>query len=185
MVSCDCAVAPILVSAAIVFVASSVIHMFWATTRRTTPPCPPKTTFQARCASSPAAPATTCCRAPRTEGHAVAGLPRQGEPRAGGGHDRDAPGRHVHGRNLALWFVYCVIVSLFAGYVAGVVPAAGHRLHARVPDRGHGRLRGLTRSPCGSTRSGTSARGHDDPLDDRRLIYALLTAGTFGWLWPR
>ncbi len=89
------------------------------------------------------------------------------------------------GRSLVLWFVYSVVVGLLAAYVAG------HALPAGAPYRQVFRLVGATAfigyavalwqtsiwyHRAWSTTLKTTVDG---------LVYALLTAGTFGWLWPR
>ena len=89
------------------------------------------------------------------------------------------------GRNLALWFVYCVVVSIFAAYIAGrAVPPATPYLQVF-------RFAGATAF------IGYSAALWQMSIWYRRawtttikatidgLIYAGLTAGAFGWLWPR
>jgi hypothetical protein len=88
------------------------------------------------------------------------------------------------GRNLGLWFVYTVIVGVLAAYVAGRALPAG------APYRHVFRFVGAT-AFIGYTTAllqmwiwyrrawGTTFRATVDGL-----IYASLTAGTFGWLWP-
>jgi hypothetical protein len=87
-------------------------------------------------------------------------------------------------RNLVLWFIYCALVGLFAAYVAGRALPAG-AVYLRVFQ-----LAGVTAF------IGYSAALWQLSIWYRRawtttikatidgLIYALLTAGTFGWLWP-
>ena len=89
------------------------------------------------------------------------------------------------GRNLANWFLYSLVVSLIAGYVAsravapgsvylhvfrfvGVTAFAGYSLALAQNSIWWGRSWAMT------------FRGMADGL-----LYALLTAGVFGWLWPR
>ena len=87
-------------------------------------------------------------------------------------------------RSLVLWFVYCVLVGLFAAYVAGRALPIG------APYPRVFQLAGVTAfvgyavalwqmsiwyRRAWSTTIKTTIDG---------LIYALLTGGTFGWLWP-
>jgi hypothetical protein len=89
------------------------------------------------------------------------------------------------GRNLTMWFVYIVAVSIFAAYVAsravapgapylevfrfaGVTAFSGYALALWQMSIWYGRSWSMT---VKSTVDG--------------LIYALLTAGIFGWLWPK
>jgi len=89
------------------------------------------------------------------------------------------------GKNLVLWFLYSVVVGLLAAYVAGrALPVGAAYLHVF-------RFVGVTAFV------GYSLALWQMSIWYRRawsatikatvdgLIYALLTAGTFGWLWPR
>ena len=89
------------------------------------------------------------------------------------------------GRNLSLWMAYAVAVGVFAGYVAGrALPVGADYLHVF-------RFVGVTAFLSYSmalwqmsiwyNRSWVSTI--KSTIDG--LIYALLTAGMFGWLWPR
>jgi hypothetical protein len=93
-------------------------------------------------------------------------------------------GMMAMGRSLALWFLYLVVVSLFSAYVAGRALPPG------APFLNVFRFAGTTaflgysmalwqmwiwyRRSLSITIKAT--------VDG--LIYALLTAATFGWLWP-
>jgi hypothetical protein len=89
------------------------------------------------------------------------------------------------GKSLALWLVYGIVVGVFAGYVAGVAlpPGASYlavfRIAGTVAFAGYALA--LMQDSIWYHRSwGTTFRSVGDGL-----IYALLTAGVFGWLWPR
>ncbi len=89
------------------------------------------------------------------------------------------------GRNLAMWFVYSLVISVFAAYVAGRALPQG------APYLSVFRFAGVTAF------IGYSAALWQMSIWYRRawsitikstvdgLIYALFTAGMFGWLWPR
>jgi hypothetical protein len=89
------------------------------------------------------------------------------------------------GSNLVNWFLYSVVVGVFAGYVASrALPIGAHYLQVF-------RFVGTTAFVGYSLaiwqfsiwyhRSwATTIRSTVDGL-----VYAMLTAGTFGWLWPR
>jgi hypothetical protein len=88
------------------------------------------------------------------------------------------------GRSLGLWFVYLIVVSFFAAYIASRALAPGANYLEVF------RFAGATAFIAYSValwqmwiwyhrNLGTTIRGTIDGL-----IYALLTAGTFGWLWP-
>jgi hypothetical protein len=89
------------------------------------------------------------------------------------------------GGQLAQWFVYCVIVGIFAAYIAGraLEPGAEHyravfRLAGCTAFVGYS-LAHMQRSIWYKQAWSTTAKNMFDGL-----IYGLLTGGTFGWLWP-
>jgi hypothetical protein len=89
------------------------------------------------------------------------------------------------GRNLVLWFLYSAVVGLFAAYVAGRALAAGTpylRVFQFVGATAFlGYAAALWQMSIWYHRAWiTTIKATVDGL-----IYALLTAGTFGWLWPR
>lgn len=88
------------------------------------------------------------------------------------------------GRTLGLWFVYCVVMSVFAAYIASRALAPG------APYRAVFRFAGATAfigysaalwqfSIWYGRKWSTTIKSTFDGF-----IYACLTAGTFGWLWP-
>jgi hypothetical protein len=88
------------------------------------------------------------------------------------------------GTSLLLWFLYSVIVSIFAGYIAGaVLPHGTHyrkvfQIAGCVAFTGYS-LALLQYSIWYRRNWGATLKSVFDGL-----IYGLLTAGTFGWLWP-
>lgn len=89
------------------------------------------------------------------------------------------------GASLALWFLYCIIVSIFAAYVAGRALQPGDSYLAVFRFAGVTAFAGyalaLMQNSIWYKRSwSTTAKSMFDGL-----IYASFTAGTFGWLWPR
>lgn len=86
---------------------------------------------------------------------------------------------------LAMWFVYCIVMGIFAGYIAGrALPPGAHYLSVF-------RFAGCTAFAGYSLALWQNtiwyARDWKTTLKSNvdGLIYAMLTAGTFGWLWPR
>ena len=89
------------------------------------------------------------------------------------------------GKPLILWFLYILVVALFAGYVAATaLPAGAHYLSV---------FRYVGTAPFMAFSLGLL---HDSIWYARQwsttiklmfdgLIYALVLAGTFGWLWPK
>lgn len=89
------------------------------------------------------------------------------------------------GRNLGLWFVYLLAVGVFAAYVCSrAVPAGESYLHvfrfAGVTSFAAYSLGGWQESIWYQRKWSTTIKNTIDGL-----IYALFTAGVFGWLWPR
>ena len=88
------------------------------------------------------------------------------------------------GRSLGQWFVHCLVVGAVAGYVAGltVAPGADYGLVFRVVGivAFAGYSLAILQSSIWWYRSWrfTLLTMFDG------VVYALLTAGTFGWLWP-
>ena len=89
------------------------------------------------------------------------------------------------GKSLALWFLYLVVVSLFAAYVSCHAVSAGAACRRVIRFAGVTSFLGYAaalwqmsiwyrRSWC------TTIKATIDGL-----IYAAITAATFGWLWPR
>jgi hypothetical protein len=88
------------------------------------------------------------------------------------------------GANLAQWFVYSIVVGLFAGYVAAIALPAGASYAAVFRLVGTtafiGYALALWQMSIWYRRAwGTTIKSTIDGL-----IYGLLTAGVFGWLWP-
>jgi hypothetical protein len=88
------------------------------------------------------------------------------------------------GKSLALWFVYSVVVGVLAAYMTGRTLAAGTDYMQVF------RVAGTTAflayagaEPINSIWFGRKWRGTIKTMFDG-LIYALLTGGAFGWLWP-
>jgi hypothetical protein len=93
-------------------------------------------------------------------------------------------GPFTMGKQLFQWFVFAVVVGIFAAYVAGrALPPGSPYLEVF-------RFSGVTAFIAYTVASwpasiwykrawGTTIRGTIDGL-----IYALLSAGVFGWLWP-
>ena len=87
--------------------------------------------------------------------------------------------------NLMLWFLYSVLVSFFSAYITGRALAAGvdylqvFRFVGTTAFMGYS-FALLQNSIWYRRNWGTTLLSMFDGL-----IYGLLTAGTFGWLWPR
>jgi hypothetical protein len=88
------------------------------------------------------------------------------------------------GRSLLLWFGYCLLVSLFAAYLAGRALGPGAHYLEIFRFAGAAAFSGyalalLQNSIWYQRNWGATLKSVLDGF-----IYALVTAGTFGWLWP-
>lgn len=88
------------------------------------------------------------------------------------------------GKQLVQWFVYCIVVGVFAGYLASRTVQAGadylnvFRITGTVAFAGYG-LALLQNSIWYRRNWAATLKSVADGL-----VYALMTAGVFGWLWP-
>ena len=93
-------------------------------------------------------------------------------------------GVNFMGSQLVQWFVYAAVVAFFAGYVASrtIAPGTDYLIVFRVVGTTAfmGYALGLWQMTIWYRRSVTTTL--KSSLDG--LIYAGLTAGAFGWLWP-
>lgn len=89
------------------------------------------------------------------------------------------------GKYLALWFGYCVVVGIFVAYLTGRTRMAGtpypevFRVAGATAFMAYGVAQLQDSIWKGQTWGVTVKHVFDG------LIFALLTGGTFGWLWPR
>ncbi len=89
------------------------------------------------------------------------------------------------GKFLVQWFIYCIVVSIFTAYLTGRTEPVGticlHIFRVAGCAAFMAYSLGLIQNAIwkGETWGVTIKHVIDG------LIYGLLTAGTFGWLWPR
>jgi hypothetical protein len=95
------------------------------------------------------------------------------------------PGPFSMGRTLAVWFVYLLVVSVFVAYLTGrtVAPGTDYLRVFRVA----GTVAVMAYAVGHATSSIWWGRPWSVTLKDMAdgVLYSLLTAGAFGWLWPR
>lgn len=86
---------------------------------------------------------------------------------------------------LGQWFLYLLVVTFFVGYLTAhsVSPGTPYLAVFRVAGTAAFLAYGLGALPGGIWKGQTWGMTFKEVIDG--LIYALLTAGTFGWLWPR
>lgn len=89
------------------------------------------------------------------------------------------------GKYLVQWFLLCLVMGVFVAYLTGrTLPPGTHylavfRVAGTVAFVGYG-IGQISDSIWRGQRWGVTAKHVFDGL-----VYGLLTAGTFGWLWPR
>jgi hypothetical protein len=84
-----------------------------------------------------------------------------------------------------MWFLYSILIGVLAGYVAGRALGPGADYLSVFRFVGYGAFMGysvalLQNSIWYHRNWGWTLKSAFDGL-----VYALLTAGTFAWLWPR
>jgi Flp pilus assembly protein TadB len=161
---------PILVSAVIVFVASSIIHMAFKYHHDDWKRLPSHDDVQEAMRRFNVPPGDYHVRGGKGPTFIMTIMP---------------PGQSGMGKNLVMWFLYSILVSVFAGYVAGAALGPGvmylrvFQFAGTVAFCGYS-LALLQHSIWYNRKWRTTLVSMFDGL-----IYGLLTAGTFGWLWPR
>jgi hypothetical protein len=86
---------------------------------------------------------------------------------------------------LGQWFAFCLIVAFCAAYLTGrtVAPGAHYLVVFRVAGTAAFLAYGVGNLANGIWKGQPWGMVIKEVVDG--LIYSLLTAGTFGWLWPR
>jgi hypothetical protein len=176
---------PILLSAVIVFVASSILHMVLPYHRSDYKKLPEEDKVLAALRS--AGPSRGVYMFPHCS-HKEMNSPAMKEKFNQGpvGTVTIFPTGPVNmPKYLVMWFVYCVVVGIFTGYLTGRTVASGtaylavFRVAGTVAFMAYG-VGQLVNGIWGGQPWGVVTKHVIDGL-----IYGLLTAGTFGWLWPR
>jgi hypothetical protein len=89
------------------------------------------------------------------------------------------------GKFMFQWFVYCLVIGFFVAYITGrtVAPGMQYLMVFRVAGCTGFMAYGLGGLSNGIWKGQPWSSVIKETLDG--LVYGLLTAGTFGWLWPR
>lgn len=176
---------PIVISAVIVFLASAVLHMVLPFHRKDYKQLPDEDKL--RDAIREANVPTGNYFYPHAKDLKDAGTPEMVEKFKEGpvGMLTAMPaGPPAMGKSLGIWFVFCIVVSVFAAYITtrtldpGTSYLAVFRIAATVAFMGYG-LAEPTNSIWKGQSWGNTWRSMLDGF-----IYGLLTGGVFGWLWP-
>lgn len=176
---------PILVSSIIVFVASSIIHMAPLWHRSDYPKVPGEDRLMD--ALRPLAIPPGDYMVPRALGNEMyspefADRLRKGPVLVLTVMKNEVPSMR---RSLVLWFLYSAVIGLFAAYITGraLPPGTDYRRVFQIA----GATTFIAYAAALWQMSIWYGRGWGQTVKSTAdgLIYALLTAGTFGWLWPR
>jgi len=89
------------------------------------------------------------------------------------------------GSFLGKWFGYCLLVGIFVAYLTGhtVAPGTHYLAVFRVAGTTAFMAFGVGILPNGIWKGATASNVMKEFIDG--IIYACLVAGTFGWLWPK
>lgn len=176
---------PILVSALLVFIASSIIHMVLQLHRHDWKKVPDEDGMMDALRAHNLAPGDYCVPRPGSAG-------AMKDPAFIAKFKRGPvvfmtvlpPGDMAMGAQLAQWFLFSIVVSLFAGYVAGA--ALGPGADYLEVFRFAGTTAFIAYTMAFYPQSIWYKRPWSIQLKNTvdGLVYALLTAGVFGWLWP-
>ena len=186
MVSITALWLPILLSAVIVFVASSIIHMFLPIHKSDYRKLPDEDKVLDTLRAAGVTPGRTyhfpyCTHKDMKSPEAVEKFKRGPI----GLLTVRPNGVPAMGKFLGQWFVYCIVISIFVAYLTGRTRFAG------APYLEVFRVAGATAflSYAGSLAQNSIWKGESWGVTFKHvidgLIYGLLTAGTFGWLWPK
>ena len=176
---------PILLSAVFVFVASSLIHMVLKWHNPDYKGLPNEE--EVRAGIRKGSPAPGMYVIPRCENMKDLGKPEMVEKFQEGPVGfliLRANGAPNLGKSLVQWFLYCAVISLFAAYLAA---------HTLEPGSNYIRVFRIVGTVSFMAHAGGSIpmgiwwgqpwRSVSKGILDG-LIYSLVMAGTFGWLWP-
>jgi hypothetical protein len=176
---------PILLSAVFVFIASSIIHMVLKYHQTDFSRLPAEDRVMESLRGAGIEPGTYAM--PYAAGMAEMNTPEYAERRERGPVAfmtvlPSGPAKMT--AELAQWFAFCIVVSVFAAYVASRALFVGanylevFRFTGTVAFVAYA-LSGWQQSIWFHQPWSTTGKSTFDGL-----IYALITAGTFGWLWP-
>ena len=175
---------PIILSAVLVFVASSLIHMVLKYHSGEWSPAPNQDALQN--AVRGAAPGWYAFpMAPEPKDRMSPEWMKKWAEGPSGMLTIAAPGPINMGKNLAQWFLFCVVVSFFTAYAAAHALPAGTNYLTVFRVVGTIAFMAYGFGLAGDTIwYGRPWKSWMLALVDA-LIYGCVTAGTFGWRWPR
>jgi hypothetical protein len=176
---------PILLAAVFAFIVSSVIHMTPLWHKNEYPPLPNEDA--ARAAIGPLNVPPGDYMLPRCKSMKEYGTPEfQARLKEGPYWIITAlpNGGASMASSLAQWFLFLLVVSLFSAYVSGHALAPGAHYHDVFRFIGATSFMGFALGQLPQSIWYKRNWGTTFKLVLDGLIYACITAGTFGWLWP-
>jgi hypothetical protein len=185
MVSLTALWLPILISAAVVFVASSVLHMVLKYHYKDYQRLPDEAALQAAMREQGVEPGNYAFPSPETPGDwNTPEMMEKFEQGPVGFMNVKASGAPAMGTYLTQWFLFCLVISIFCAYLAGRTLAAGaeylmvFRVTSCVAFVAYS-VSSVSESIWKAQNWSTTGRFVVDGL-----VYSLLIGGVFGWLWP-
>lgn len=94
------------------------------------------------------------------------------------------PGEMAMGKNMALWVVYIVVIEVFVAYLAGRTLAAGTHYLEVFQVAGTAAILGFAGAVAPEAIWMGRKWSNVLKFIFDGIVYGLLSAGTFGWLWP-
>jgi len=176
---------PILLAAVFVFLVSSVIHMVLPWHRADATGMPGEDTILDAVRSAGVKPGQYmfpwCASMKEYAGEEMRGKLERGPV---GSLVVLGPGGWNMGRSMGAWFLYCLVVALFCGYLASMVFESGagyERIHRFVGTVG---VLGFAfwHVPVSIWKGAPWRVTWRFVVDG--VVYGLVMGGTFGWLWP-
>jgi hypothetical protein len=177
---------PIVLSAVLVFIASSIIHMVLKYHNKDYTRLPNEDAVRAAIRAGNPPPAQYII--PYCSDMKDAEKPEMQQKYAEGPVavlNVMRPGRPNMGKYMGQWFLFILVVSFFIAYVAAhALPAGAQYLHVfRIVGAVGFLAYGMGQITAAIWWGKPWSVAMKDLLDG--LIYGLVTGGTFGWLWPR
>jgi hypothetical protein len=177
---------PILLSAVIVFIASSIIHMALPIHKSDYRKLPEEDKIMDSMRSAGVTPGRAYvfpyCTHKDMKSPEVVEKFKRGPVGLIAIRPNGSPGL---GKFLGQWFLYCIVISIFVAYLTGRTRFAG------TPYLEVFRVAGAAGflAYAGALAQNSIWKGETWGVTFKHvidgLIYGLLTAGTFGWLWPK
>jgi hypothetical protein len=176
---------PIILAAVIVFITSSIMHMVLPYHRGDYKRLPDEDRVSAAIRAAGVTPGLYMF--PHTTHQEMKSPAAQEKFRQGpvGTMTVRPSGPVVMGKFMGQWFLFCLVVAFFTAYLTGhtVAPGANYLVVFRVAGTAAFMAFGLGNLANGIWKGEPWGMVIKEVIDG--LVYGLLTAGVFGWLWPR